>query len=210
MAAHILPRLGDEERRQPLLGAVAGLADGAWRRAFAAQIAPHDHDIIVALGCGDGADLVLLAAGAPRARFICIDPDPAALARAAARADEAGVEAHFARGLARDVAHLTAAWAPTKIVANFVLHAAPLHEQALILRGAHEALRADGALHIADYGVQKSALMRRLFRLVQGLDPHASNALPRLMREAGFRAVDESRAFATLGGAVTLYSARAS
>lgn len=57
----------------------------------------------------------------------------------------------------------------------------------------HQTLLDHGELHIADYGLQRTWLMRTLFRsVIQNLDgrtntePNARGVLPELMRAAGF------------------------
>ncbi len=214
MASATLPRLLDDERLIPLIDAMAGLGDGGWRRAFVAQIAPRLDDVIVEIGCGDGAMTLALAAAAPRAAIIAVDPDAAALARAEERAREAGVSITFLRGLGRDLAHLTASWAPTKVVASMALHAMPLHEQGLILRAAHESLRADGQIHLAEMagpgvGVLSGRFLGGVARALRAPRAVESDTLRRLLREAGFKAVDEQRRFSAFAGTISLFSARA-
>ena len=79
---------------------------------------------------------------------------------------------------------------------------------------AYQALQPGGALHIADYGLQRTALMRRLFRQVQRLDgfentqPNADGVLPSLMQAAGFVDVREQTVVPTPTGSISLYVAR--
>lgn len=210
MATSPITRLTEDERLTPLVDAVMTVAarESPWRRAFLAQIAPKPHDVIVEIGCGAGAMTLLLAEAQPRATLIAVDSDEAALERARARALEAGRDVHFIRGAGRDLAHLTAQWAPTKIVSSLVLHTQPQHEKLAILRAAHAAIRADGRLHCAEYGAQRTPLMRSLYRTFQG-EVETTEPIARLMRDAGFRAVDEARTFDTLTGTLSLINARA-
>jgi hypothetical protein len=66
---------------------------------------------------------------------------------------------------------------------------------------------------MADYGEQKSPLMRLAFRQVQALDgfqntqPNADGVLPALMLEAGFANVRETAVIPTPTGAISLYAA---
>lgn len=210
MVATAPPRLLDETRLSPLVDAVLGAAarETPWRRAFLQQIAPRAEDVIVEIGCGAGAMTLMLAQANPRAILIAIDSDEEALARASARAREAGRTITFLRGTGADAAHLTAQWAPTKIVCSLLMHTAAAHEKLAILRAAHAALRADGVLHCAEYGAQERPLMRALFTAMQGVAAPEPGAFARLMREAGFRAVDEARRFDTLSGSISLFTAR--
>lgn len=83
-----------------------------------------------------------------------------------------------------------------------------------ILASMHEALRPDGKLVIADYGWQRTALMRTAFRVVQLADgkqdtqPNADGAIPELMSEAGFHGVGEAEVVSTITGSISVYVAR--
>lgn len=184
-----------------------------WRRALVQQIGPREGDVIVDVGCGTGSLLMLVARAAPRARLIGVDPDPDVLRRAAAKAARAQVGVRFEQGFARDVASF-AGDAPTKIVSSLVFHQTPLIEKEEGLRAILEALSAGGELHVADYGLQRTLLMRRLFRQVQRLDgfenttPNAEGVLPKLMSKVGFTDVAERAVIATPTGSISLYSAR--
>lgn len=74
------------------------------------------------------------------------------------------------------------------------------------------AAEAGGEVHIADYGLQRTPLMRALFRaIIQNLDgrvktePNARGVLSDRMREAGFRSVEETLVIRTLSGSLSLY-----
>lgn len=99
----------------------------------------------------------------------------------------------------------------TKAVSSLVFHQVPLAEKAAGLRAMHAVLGAGGEVHVADYGQQRTRLMRALFRVVQTLDgyenttPNARGVLPELMREAGLREVRETLVVPTATGSISLY-----
>ncbi|MET0181763.1 MAG: class I SAM-dependent methyltransferase [Caulobacterales bacterium] len=194
----------------PLADAIAEIAvrESPWRRAFLSQIAPQSGDVIIEIGCGRGELTMLMAAAAPGATIIAIDADENAIAQAVERANVASTQVRFIRGDARDLPQLTAAWAPNKIVSSLLMHGMRAHEQMIILRAARSALRKGGALHCAEYGVQSTALMRTLLRAFQGIEITDARALTKLMRDAGFQAVDESRRIDSATGTVSLFSGR--
>jgi hypothetical protein len=74
-------------------------------------------------------------------------------------------------------------------------------------------LKPGGRLLIADYGRQRTLLMRLLFRQVQMLDgfdntePNAKGVLPELIREAGFTPPDEKCVVPTPTGSISIYVA---
>lgn len=194
--------------------AIAALTrEGRWRGALLKQLSPLADDVIVDVGCGTGSLLLLIARAAPQATLIGLDPDLGVLRRASAKLERARVRAAFEQGFARDGARFEAL-RPTKIVSSLVFHQIPLAEKEAGLAAMRRALAPGGELHIADYGLQRTPLMRRLFRQVQQLDgfenttPNAEGVLPSLISRAGFAAVEERAVIPTPTGSISLYFAR--
>ena len=212
-----VPALGDH-RLSPFYDATVSLmtCERTWRRAFVKQIAPEPRDVILDLGCGTGSLAILLKQTCPSASIYAIDPDPDILTRAETKARDAGVLVHFAKGFAQDTAAIAAGVRPNKVVSSLVLHQMPLEAKRMTILNAFAGLRADGELHIADYGLQNSPLMRLAFRQVQTLDgfgntqPNADGILPELMTQAGFVDVKENVVIPTPTGSISLYAARRS
>ncbi|MDX2144140.1 MAG: class I SAM-dependent methyltransferase [Rhodospirillaceae bacterium] len=185
-----------------------------WRRLLLAQAAPRAGDRILDVGCGTGTFALMLKQACPAAEVMGIDPDPEVLARARAKAAAAGADIAFVAGFVPEMppARLNA---PTKIVSSLVFHQIPLEGKRGLLRAIRALLADGGELHIADYGAQRSRLMRALFRgTVQVLDgtadtqPNADGVLPQIMRDAGFASVEETRIVPTATGSISLLKAR--
>lgn len=183
-----------------------------WRSALIAQVRPRAGDVIVDVGCGTGSLLVRLGQAAPSVRLIAIDPDPAALARARKKVAVAGLSVELHIGFARQAAELLEERRPTKVLSSLVFHQVPMEEKVAALAAMYAALGAGGEIHIADYGLQRTPLMRALFRgVIQNLDGHANTepnargVLPDLMHAAGFRSVEEALVIPTLSGSISLY-----
>jgi ubiquinone/menaquinone biosynthesis C-methylase UbiE len=194
------------------LGVALLTREERWRSALVAQVAPTCDDVIVDVGCGTGSLLLRLAEAAPSARLIGIDPDPAILARARKRLAAAGLSAELHQGFARGVADLIAGPSPTKLVSSLVFHQVPLEEKRAAFAAAYRSLGKGGELHIADYGLQRTPLMRLLFgAIIQNLDgrantgPNARGVLPELMGSAGFLGVQETLVIPTPSGSISLY-----
>jgi phospholipid N-methyltransferase len=210
-----VPALGDH-RLSPLYDTTVSLmtCERTWRRAFVKQIDPSPRDVILDLGCGTGTLAILLKQTCTAASVYGVDPDPDILTRAENKARDAGVIVHFSKGYAQDAAEIAAGIRPNKVVSSLVLHQVPLAEKRAALISAFAGMRADGELHIADYGLQNSPLMRFAFTQVQTLDgfrntqPNADGVLPDLMTEAGFVDVKENVVIPTPTGSISLYSAR--
>lgn len=187
--------------------------DRAWRAALLDRLAPRAGELIVDAGCGTGTFLADAARRAPRAELIGMDPDARVLRRAAGKLAEAGVAVDLQQGYLRDIAGLLEGRVAAKITCSLVFHQVPLAEKRAGLAAMYDALAPGGTLLIADYGLQRTAAMRALFRLVQIVDgfadtqPNADGVLPFLMREAGFTDVEETDLFATATGSVSIYRA---
>ncbi len=184
-----------------------------WRRALLAQIAPREGDVIADVGCGTGTQLVKIGRSARGVTLIGIDPDPDVLLRARRKTAAARVVVGLSRGYARDAAELLRDRGVNKIVSSLVFHQVPLAEKVAGLAAMRGALVPGGELHVADYGLQRTPLMRKLFRVVQAGDgfdntePNARGVLPDLMSRVGFRSVEETLVIPTPTGSVSLYRA---
>lgn len=195
-------------------GVAALTRENRWRRALIAQVRPGPDDVIVDVGCGTGSMLARLGKAAPSSRLIGIDPDPAILARARKRFAAAGLSVELHLGFARQAAGLLKGTRPTKVVSSLVFHQVPMDEKVAALAAMHAVLRAGGEVHIADYGLQRTPLMRALFSgIIQNLDgrentePNARGVLRDLMWTAGFRNAEETLVIPTPSGSISLYRA---
>jgi len=209
-----VPALGDH-RLSPFYDTTISLmtCERTWRRALVKQIAPEPRDVILDLGCGTGTLAIMLKRACPSASIYGIDPDPDILTRAENKARDEDLLIHFASGYAQETASIAAHIRPNKIVSSLVLHQVPLAGKRATLLSAFAGLRTGGQLHIADYGLQNSPLMRFAFKQVQTLDgfentqPNADGILPELMSEAGFVDIKENSVIPTPTGSISLYSA---
>jgi len=184
-----------------------------WRAALLAQLAPREGDVIADVGCGTGTQLVKIGRAAPGVTLVGIDPDPEVLQRARRKLARARVVAALTRGHARDAEALLRHRGVNKVVSSLVFHQVPLVEKEAGLAAMRAALVPAGELHVADYGLQRTPLMRNLFRIVQAGDgfantePNARGVLPELMAKVGFARVRETAVIATPTGSVSLYRA---
>ena len=209
-----VPALGDH-RLSPFYDATIALmtCERTWRRALVRQIAPEPRDVVLDIGCGTGSLAIQLKRACPSASIYGVDPDPNILTRAEEKARDADVLVHFSQGYAQDAGTIAARIRPNKLVSSLVLHQIPLAGKRMALLAALDALRPGGELHIADYGLQASPLMRLAFRQVQTLDgygttqPNADGVVPELMEDVGFAGVEETQVIPTPTGSISLYRA---
>ncbi|MER6257062.1 methyltransferase domain-containing protein [Streptomyces sp. NPDC001584] len=187
-----------------------------WRGLLAMHVAPRPGEVIVDVGCGTGSQALLLHRVEPAAHVIGIDPDPRILtvARRKAEGAGAGTAIDWRQGMGDELAGTLGAGSADTAVSSLVLHQCPLPMKRAILAALHTVLRPGGRLVLADYGLQRTRLMRTAFRVVQLADgradtqPNADGILPSLITEAGFDGVREAEVVSTVTGSISVYVAR--
>jgi ubiquinone/menaquinone biosynthesis C-methylase UbiE len=184
-----------------------------WRGLAAMYVAPRPGDVIADVGCGTGSLALLLARVEPGARIVGLDPDPEVLAVARRKADTAAAAVEW-RLCMGDV--LTESLGPSSVdtvVSSLVLHQCPVPMKQAVLDSMHSVLRPGGKVVIADFGRQRTTLMRLAFGIVQLADgkqdtqPNADGIVPELLSESGFRDVREAEVVATVSGSISVYVA---
>lgn len=183
-----------------------------WRTALLRLAAPRAGETILDVGCGTGSFAIMLKRACTDARVIGVDPDSAVLTIAGAKAAKAGAAIEWLQAMGDE---LTEAGIETadKVTSSLVLHQCPLPMKRAILVAMFRTLRPGGSIFVADYGEQRSRLMRLLFKQIQRLDgfentqPNADGVLPRLFSEAGFSRVVEHEVIRTITGSISIYSA---
>nr|WP_042197582.1 class I SAM-dependent methyltransferase [Kibdelosporangium sp. MJ126-NF4]CEL23055.1 Ubiquinone/menaquinone biosynthesis methyltransferase UbiE [Kibdelosporangium sp. MJ126-NF4]CTQ90193.1 Ubiquinone/menaquinone biosynthesis methyltransferase UbiE (EC 2.1.1.-) [Kibdelosporangium sp. MJ126-NF4] len=193
---------------------VALTRERLWRALAAMHVAPRPDDVIVDVGCGTGSLAVLLARVEPLARVVGVDPDPDVLAVARRKASATGARVRWQTGMGDELTQSLEAGSVSTVVSSLVLHQCPIAVKRAILASMFSVLSPGGKLVIADYGLQRTALMRLGFRVVQLADgkkdtqPNADGALPWLITDAGFRDVREAEVVSTVSGSISIYVAR--
>lgn len=214
--ASYTPALG-YERLTPLYDLAVALLtrEPLWRGILVSQISPNPCDRILDVGCGTGTLAIQLKSKAPDVNVVGLDPDPSVISRAQRKASKTSLNIDWKVGfLDEPISKSLGKF--TKVVSSLVLHQTPMEEKRRILCLAHSLLKPGGTLHIADYGHQRSWLMRTLFRnTVQRIDgitdtqPNADGVLLDLMKSAGFIDVRETSQLSTPTGSISVYRAKA-
>jgi ubiquinone/menaquinone biosynthesis C-methylase UbiE len=190
--------------------------ESRWRSAVVRQLALTPGDVVVDIGCGTASLALLLKRYQPGARVIGVDPDPEVLGIARAKVGKAGLgieDIEFVHGMGDKAAELVGPGAASKTVSSLVLHQCPVPMKKAIIANMFEVLQPGGELVVADFGLQRSALMRLAFRFVQWADgkadtqPNADGILPELIEQAGFLDFAEAAVIPTVFGSISIYHA---
>jgi ubiquinone/menaquinone biosynthesis C-methylase UbiE len=191
---------------------VALTRERLWRALAVMYAAPQPDDVIVDVGCGTGSLALLLSRVEPRAQIIGVDPDREVLA-VARHKETAGATVQWRVGMGDALVDSVGANSVDTVVSSLVLHQCPMQMKRAVLASMFAVLRSGGRLVIADYGRQRSSLMRLAFRIVQLADgkedtqPNAEGIVPELMSEVGFRDVREAEVVPTVFGSISVYVA---
>ena len=185
-----------------------------WRSDLLRFAEPRPGERIVDIGCGTGTFAIALKQAAPQSIVLAVDPDPAVLEIARAKAEVADAEIRWFEAMGDELDGIDALRQCDKIVSSLVLHQCPMAVKEAIAAQMFRLLRPGGTLFIADYGEQRSLLMRMLFRQIQLLDgfeytePNAKGCVPEILTAAGFEAVDEIKVIPTPTGSISIYRAK--
>ena len=184
-----------------------------WRSDLLRFAEPRPGERIVDIGCGTGTFAIALKQAAPESIVLAVDPDPAVLEIARAKAEVADAEIRWFEAMGDELDGIAALRQCDKIVSSLVLHQCPMAVKEAIAAQMFRLLRPGGTLFIADYGEQRSLLMRMLFRQIQLLDgfeytePNAKGCVPEILTAAGFEAVEEIKVIPTPTGSISIYRA---
>jgi len=174
--------------------------------------APRDGERVLDVGCGTGTLAIDVARRCPGATVAGVDADEAMLARARAKAEQAGVELDLHTALAQQLPFPDGSFdvAVSSLFFHHLRREVKLAAASEILR----VLRPGGRLAIADWGAPSDPLMRVAalsIRLLDGAEPTADNLggrLPALLEEVGFADVRDRGALRTPLGTIALTTAR--
>lgn len=119
--------------------------DGA-RRALLQQADLRATDRVLDVGCGTGSLLLFVKRLCPTVEAVGVDPDEKALARAARKAQRAGVRIQFDRGFSYSDASFD------RVFSSFMFHHLERDEKARTLHEIRRVLTSEGSLHLLDFG----------------------------------------------------------
>lgn len=189
------------------------LPERRFKRHLIEQAAIEPEQRVLDLGCGAGTLAVMVKTSWPDAEVIGLDADPEILDLARSKAEAAGAEVRFDRGLSTELPYEGESF--DRILSTLFFHHLTGADKRRTASEIARVLRAGGELHVADWGRPADPLMWALFtgavRLFDGFErtrDNAAGALPRIFEQAGVEGAAETGRLRTAFGALALYRAR--
>jgi len=154
------------------------------RRALLGQMALEPGQCVLDIGCGTGSLAVLLKQLHAGIRVVGLDPDPAALALAARKAQRAGVDVHFDRGFSDQLPYADASF--DRISCTFMFSLLPPAQKEATLREVRRVLGAGCSFHLLDLVKRPpGSFLVRLLQPSQRFQVCTEEETVALMRQAG-------------------------
>jgi ubiquinone/menaquinone biosynthesis C-methylase UbiE len=187
------------------------MREALWRTQLIARIAANtpQNGTVADIGAGTGTLAIALADARPDVQVVAIDGDPRVLSIAAAKPGAHRVQ--WVHGLAGALE--VADDGVNAVVMSLLLHHLVPDNKRRVLTDARRMLRADGHLHVADWGAPGDPLMTVAFgalRLLDGLEgtrDHAAGRVGQIIQECGFRAPQRYLRLRTMWGRLELLDA---
>jgi ubiquinone/menaquinone biosynthesis C-methylase UbiE len=167
--------------------------EGAFKRRLLEHARIKDGEAVLDVACGTGTLAIEIKKQQPKAKVSGIDGDRAILARAKAKAMEAGVKIELQRGLSNELPYDARSF--DVVVSTLFFHHLTDEAKADTAEEIKRVLRLGGRVLIADWGRPQDPLMRMMFLNVQFLDGFGNTAsnvagkLPEFLRDAGLKRV---------------------
>ena len=175
------------------------------------QAAPAPGQRILDLGCGTGTLAIQVKQREPDAEVVGLDADPAMLSQAREKAERAGVELTLTEGFSNELPFEGGSF--DRVLSTLFFHHLDPEPKRQTAREIARVLRKGGELHVADWGKPSDPVMAVAFlgiRLLDGFDNTADNVhgeLPRIFKDAGLDAAEETNRLRTPLGTMALYRA---
>jgi ubiquinone/menaquinone biosynthesis C-methylase UbiE len=156
-------------------------------RKLAEQAELDSAQRVLEIGCGTGNLTLLVKRMRPQLEVVGLDPDPKALARAARKAERAGLTLGLDRGFADQLPYPDGCF--DRALSSLMFHHLEQDLRVASLREVLRVLRPGGSLHVMDFGGDSHHLhgLARLARRSDTLKDNWDGRVLALMRDAGFR-----------------------
>src|SRR3990172_5366388 len=172
-----------------------------------AEIRPGHRELD--FGCGAWGLRIRAKLAHPDSEVAGLDGDPKVLEIARAKARKAGIEIAFQEGMAFQLPYPDGSF--DRVLCSLVLHHLTTENKQRALKEVHRVLRANGELHIADFGKPgnfAAYLISLIIRLFEDVKDNIKGLLPEMFARAGFFQIEETARYMTIVGTLALYKAQ--
>ena len=178
-------------------------------RSLLDQASLQPNHVVLDVGCGTGTLAVLVKRLHPTIDVTGLDPDPKALARAAAKAAKAGVAVRFDRGFADALEYGDATF--DRVFSSMMFHHIRRNDRTKVLSEIRRVLKPGGSLEFLDIaGSGQRGFLARLLHGPAAPPPPGEDHLLRRMHEAGLTEARKVGDLHTIIGGLAFYQARRS
>ena len=156
------------------------------RRTLLAQAALRPDHRVLDVGCGTGTLAVLIKRLHPGVEVTGLDPDPKALARAARKAQHAGVPVRFEQGSADALPYAGASF--DRVFSSYMFHHLRADQREAALREIRRVLKPGACLHLLDFERQDAPAgwLARHINFNHHFECNSEEHIVALLRQAGF------------------------
>lgn len=181
------------------------------KRALLDQSRPESGLTVLDLGTGTGTLAIWVKQCDPTIDVTAVDGDARILALAGRKAVRAAAEVSWVQALCPALPFANDRF--DRVLSSLFFHHLSPDAKLQTAREIHRVIKPGGELHVADWGLPTSPVMRGLFLAIQLLDGFANTRdnvtgqLVPLFQRAGFVEVDATRSFDTMFGTLVLYRA---
>ena len=161
---------------------------------------------VLDLGCGTATLTILIKQTHPEAEVTGLDGDPRVLAIGRAKAAKAGAAIILDQGMSFRLPYSDESF--DRVLSSLLFHHLNTENKQRTLDEVYRVLRPGGEFHLADLSRPRNLLARLVSPLMARLEDVSDNhkgLLPVMMRQAGFKLVEDGVHFSTLFGTLSIY-----
>jgi len=177
---------------------------------FKRYIVEHSHletgQKVLDLGCGTGTLTIKIKQFLPQIDLFGLDGDLSVLQIARDKADTAGVDIKWEKGLAYDLPYPTASF--DRVVSVLMIHHLTAPNKIKAFQEVFRILKPGGEFHLLDFGKPTSLGMHLISIPIVRMEEAGDNIrglLPGMLLQAGLSDITETRHFKTLFGELIHY-----
>lgn len=197
----------------PLYDVIIGVTarESTFKQALIKQACLEQEHQVLDLASGTGTLAIWIKQQHPQTKVIGVDVDPKILEIACRKAQQKGLLVKFDQAFSYCLPYPAARF--DRVLSSMFFHHLDWVNKVKTVREVFRVLKPGAELHVADWGRAENFLMRGLFFMVQFLDgfdntqDHVKGKLISLFEENGFVDVSQQKAYNTIYGTISLYSA---